>query len=188
MKKINLRKMLLALADVFIIVVSGILANYILLLVGYIGAASSKGLLSYIVIDLVMCLFTLYISGTYSKLWRYFNAKDYMVCGIAVFSGFTLGFVISLFLQIPQRKIFCIVHFAIALVGILAFRFVFRRTFLDLTEAGRAEGGERTLIVGAGNAGRMIVREIHNAKEQGDVNNPSKSIIPVCFVDDDLKS
>lgn len=187
MKKINLRKMLLALADVFIIVVSGILANYILLLVGYIGAASSKGLLSYIVIDLVMCLFTLYISGTYSKLWRYFNAKDYMVCGIAVFSGFTLGFVISLFLQIPQRKIFCIVHFAITLVGILAFRFVFRRAFLDLTEAGRAEGGERTLIVGAGNAGRMIVREIHNAKEQGDVNNPSKSIIPVCFVDDDLK-
>ena len=109
------------------------------------------------------------------------------MCGTAVFSGFTLGFVISLFLQIPQRKIFCIVHFAIALVGILAFRFVFRRTFLDLTEAGRAEGGERTLIVGAGNAGRMIVREIHNAKEQGDVNNPSKSIIPVCFVDDDLK-
>lgn len=187
MKKINLRKMFLALADVFIIVVSGILANYILLLVGYIGTASSKGLLSYIVIDLVMCLFTLYISGTYSKLWRYFNAKDYIVCGTAVFSGFTLGFVISLFLQIPQRKIFCIVHFAIALVGILAFRFVFRRTFLDLTEAGRAEGGERTLIVGAGNAGRMIVREIHNAKEQGDVNNPSKSIIPVCFVDDDLK-
>ena len=187
MKKINLRKMFLALADVFIIVVSGILANYILLLVGYIGTASSKGLLSYIVIDLVMCLFTLYISGTYSKLWRYFNAKDYMVCGTAVFSGFTLGFVISLFLQIPQRKIFCIVYFAIALVGILAFRFVFRRAFLDLTEAGRAEGGERTLIVGAGNAGRMIIREIHNANEQNDVNNPSKSIIPICFVDDDLK-
>lgn len=187
MKKINLRKMFLALADVFIIVVSGILANYILSLVGYIGTAASKGLLSYIVINLVMCLFTLYISGTYSKLWRYFNAKDYIVCGIAVFSGFTLGFVISLFLQIPQRKIFCIVYFAIALVGILAFRFVFRKAFLDLTEAGRAEGGERTLIVGAGNAGRMIIREIHNANEQNDVNNPSKSIIPVCFVDDDLK-
>lgn len=187
MKKINLRKVLLALADVFIIVVSGILANYILSLVGYIGTAASKGLLSYIVIDLVMCLLTLYISGTYSRLWRYFNAKDYIVCGIAVFSGFTLGFVISLFLQIPQRKIFCTVYFAIALVGILAFRFVFRKAFLDLTEAGRAEGGERTLIVGAGNAGRMIVREIHNAKEQSEVNNPSKNIIPVCFVDDDLK-
>lgn len=187
MKKINLRKVLLALADVFIIVVSGILANYILSLVGYIGTAASKGLLSYIVIDLVMCLFTLYISGTYSKLWRYFNAKDYIVCGIAVFSGFALGFVISLFLQIPQRKIFCAVYFAIALVGILAFRFVFRKAFLDLTEAGRAEGGERTLIVGAGNAGRMIVREIHNAKEQSEVNNPSNNIIPVCFVDDDLK-
>ena len=100
MKKINLRKMFLALADVFIIVVSGILANYILLLVGYIGAASSKGLLSYIVIDLVMCLFTLYISGTYSKLWRYFNAKDYIVCGTAVFSGFSEG----LFLTLPRQE------------------------------------------------------------------------------------
>ncbi len=187
MKKINLRKVLLALADVFIIVVSGILANYILSLVGYIGTSASKGLLSYIVIDLVMCLFTLYISGTYSKLWRYFNAKDYIVCGIAVFSGFALGFVISLFLQIPQRKIFCTVYFAIALIGILIFRFIFRKAFLDLTEAGRAEGGERTLIVGAGDAGIMIVREIHNAKEQSELNNPSKNIIPVCFVDDDLR-
>ncbi len=185
MKKINLRKVLLALADVFIIVVSGILANYILSLVGYIGTVASKGLLSYIVINLVMCLLTLHISGAYSRLWRYFNAKDYIVCGIAVFAGFALGFVISLFLQIPQRKIFGIVYFAIALIGILAFRFIFRRAFLDLTEAGRAEGGERTLIVGAGNAGRMIIHEIHNA--QNDVDNPSKNIIPVCFVDDDLK-
>lgn len=41
----------------------------------------------------------------------------------------------------------------------------------------RQEGqrAESALIVGAGNAGRMIVREIHNAKEQGDVNNPSKA-------------
>lgn len=185
MKKLNVRKVLLALADVFILVVSGILANYILSLVGYIGTAASKGLLSYIVIDLVMCLLTLYISGTYSRLWRYFNAKDYVFCGVAVFAGFALGFVISLFLQIPQRKVFCVVYFAIALIGILAFRFIFRRAFLDLTEAGRAEGGERTLIVGAGNAGRMIVHEIHNA--QSDLNNPSRNIIPVCFVDDDIK-
>ena len=87
MKKINLRKVLLALADVFIIVVSGILANYILSLVGYIGTAASKGLLSYIVIDLVMCLFTLYISGTYSKLWRYFNAKIILYAELPFFRG-----------------------------------------------------------------------------------------------------
>ena len=87
MKKINLRKMFLALADVFIIVVSGILANYILLLVGYIGAASSKGLLSYIVIDLVMCLFTLYISGTYSKLWRYLTQRTILCAELPSFRG-----------------------------------------------------------------------------------------------------
>ena len=56
MKKINLRKMLLALADVFIIVVSGILANYILLLVGYIGAASSKGLVELLLLLILSCV------------------------------------------------------------------------------------------------------------------------------------
>ena len=103
MKKINLRKMFLALADVFIIVVSGILANYILLLVGYIGAASSKGLLSYIVIDLVMCLFTLYISGTYSKLWRYWVYAR--LCNLVVFADSAeKDFLYSTFRNSPCRN------------------------------------------------------------------------------------
>ena len=43
MKKINIRKLVLALADILIIVVSGIVLNYVLSLTGVIGAEASRG-------------------------------------------------------------------------------------------------------------------------------------------------
>lgn len=184
MKRINFRKLVLVLADVFIIVISGIIANFTLSLVGSIGVETSRSLLYYIVIDLIMCVFTLFVSGAYSRMWRYFNIKDYITCSVAVAVGFALGYIVSMILHIPQRKIFLITYFVIALIGVLAFRFIFRRAFLNLTEAGRAEVYERTLIVGAGKAGKMILTEIKNARY--DENSPVRNIFPVCFVDDDI--
>lgn len=183
MGKFNLRKLVLALADIFIIIISGIISNYILSLIAPLMVESSRGLLYYIVIDLIMCIFALLISGSYSKLWRYFRIKDYVICGCATLVGFVAGYTVSNILQIPQRKIFVLTYFAISVIGILLFRFVFRKAFIDLTEAGRIVNAERTMIVGAGNAGRMIVTEIQNA--QYDENNPSRNLLPVCFVDDD---
>lgn len=182
--KINIRKLLLAFADVFIIIISGLITNFILSLSGSIGPEASRGLLYYVAIDLVMCVFTLLVSGTYSRLWRYFDIKDYIVCGTAVFAGFGLGYLMSYILQIPQRKVFILVYFIITLIGILGFRFVFKQAFLDLTEYGRAENCQRTLIVGAGIAGTMILTELLNARY--DENNPSRQYEPVCFVDDDV--
>ncbi len=183
MGKINLRKLLLAFIDVFIIVISGLITNFVLSLTSFFGAEASYGLMYYIVIDLIMCLFALFVAGAYSRLWRYFNIKDYVVCGIAVIIGFALGFLVSLILGIPQRKIFVLLYCAISVIGILSFRFIFKRAFLDLTEFGRMENCERTLIVGAGHAGRMILTEIENARY--DENSPSRNILPVCFADDD---
>lgn len=183
MGKINIRKILLAFADIFIIVISGIITNFLLSFVGFIGAEASRGLVYYIIIDLIMCLFALFVAGSYSRLWRYFNIKDYLSCGLAVVIGFALGYLVSFILGIPQRKIFILIYFVISLIGILLFRFMFKKAFLNLTEYGRLENCERTLIIGAGNAGRMILTEIENAKY--DANSPTRKIIPVCFVDDD---
>lgn len=184
MRKVNFRKLVLAFADIFIIVVSGIISNYILSLFNFSGAEADRGLLYSIVINLIMCIFTLFVSGAYSRLWRYFNIKDYLVCGIAMVFGFTGGCIVTMILQQkPQNFIFILLYLIIATVGVLGFRFIFKKAFLDLTEVGRAEVYERTLIVGAGNAGRMILTEIENAKY--DENSPTRNILPVCFVDDD---
>lgn len=184
MKKINYRKFVLAIADVLIIVVSGLITNFILSLAGTIGVEASRGLLYYIVIDLAFCIPIMYLFGSYSRLWRYFKKSDYMMCAIAMAIGFILGYFITTFLQVPQRKIFVLLYFMIATAGVLLFRLIFKKTFLDLTEAGRVENYKRTLIVGAGNAGRMILTEILNSRY--DKNSPTRNLIPVCFVDDDI--
>ena len=184
MKKINYRKLVLALADIFIIIVGGIIVNYILQLVFPTASLTSLGLLYSIVIDLIMCLFFMFISGSYSKLWRYFNIKDYLSCGFAMLGGFVSGYLVMFVLQRPQQIVFALLYFIIATIGVLTFRFVFKRTFLDLTEAGRSEAYERTLIVGAGMAGKMILTEIQNSRY--DENSPVRNILPVCLVDDDV--
>ncbi len=183
MKKVNYRKLVLAVADIFIIIVSGIVTNYIFSLIFPVATVASRGLLYSIVFDLIMCIFFMFAVGAYTRLWRYFNIKDYIACGFAMLSGFASAYIISLILQVPQNLIFVLSYFIVATFGVLLFRFIFKRTFLDLTEVGRFEAYERTLIVGAGMAGKMILTEIQNSRY--DENSPVRNILPVCFVDDD---
>ena len=182
--KLNYRKLILLLADIFMISVSGVILNYILSLVGWIGPEGNKGLLYFIILNDLTCVLMLLISGAYNKLWRYFNIRDYIFSGAAMAVGFAMSYGILLLLGHRPRKIFWVLFFIMTSLGVLLFRYIFKRTFLDLTKAGERESLVRTLIVGAGQAGRLILREIENS--QFDENNPSKNLLPVGFVDDDI--
>lgn len=185
MHRINYRKLVLAIADIFIIITSGIISNFLLSLISSDIVFAGKELLYAVVIDLIMCVFMMFFFGAYSRLWRNFNIKDYVSCIISMGIGFALAEVVMLIFEIRQNIIFLITYFLVATVGVCLFRFIFRKTFLDLTKAGREEGiFERTLIVGAGRAGQMILQEILNSRN--DLNNPSHKIMPVCFADDDV--
>ncbi len=183
MRKVNLRKLVLAVADIFIIVISGILSNYLLSLFG-MTALASRELLYAIVLNLLVCILFMFVAGGYSRLWRYFNFKDYGICLGAMFGGFLVGKILTMILELRQSVSFGFLYFVIATTGILLFRFAFKQTFLDLTKEGRSENCDRTLIVGAGKAGRMILTEIQNADY--DKKSPVRQLLPVCFVDDDV--
>ena len=184
MKNFGYRKVILLFADIFIIVTSGVMLNYALSLIGWIGPEGSKELLYYIIVTILTCVLTLVVSGAYTRLWRYFNIKDYIICGAATASGFALGFGLLLLFGKRPRLLFWGLFFLTAVTGVLLFRFLFNRTFLELTEVGYRENASRTLIVGAGQAGRLIAREIKNA--DFDENNPSKNLLAVGFIDDDI--
>ncbi len=184
MKKFNYRKLVLILADIFIITVSAILLNYVLALTHIIGPEASKGLLYYIIIDVITCAFMLMLFGSYSKAWRYFNIRDYLITAVSMTAGFGLGYIILMLFKVPTRKIFFLLFFVAATAGVLLFRLVFKRAFLSIAEEKEEKKLSRTLIVGAGNAGRMIVTEIFNARS--DQSNPSHSLEAVGFVDDDI--
>ncbi len=183
MRNFNLRKVVLMLADIFIIITSGLALNYALAVTKVIGAEANGTLFYYMVINLLSCSLMLFAFGAYSRLWRYFDIKDYIVCAFAMAVGFVIGFAVLTMMDMSPRKIFVLLYFVVATTGVLLFRFIFKRTFLELVDSGLDENSERTLIVGAGHAGRMILTEIKNARS--DVNNPSHKILPVCLVDDD---
>ena len=170
MIKFNYRKIILLFADVFIIVVSGIVLNYVLSLTKVISAEASGMLLYYLVINILTCELMMLLFGSYSRIWRYFNIRDYIMCAAGMTSGFVVGYGVLFLINMKPHRFFFILYYLIATVGVLLFRFLFKSTFLELTRFGESTPHKRTMIVGAGQAGRMILTEIHNA--QNDSKNP----------------
>ena len=155
LQKFQYRKAALSLADAFIIAVSGIIANYILLTLH--DGISHKQLSVSIVLSVITCLGGLLIFGAYNKLWRYFNSKDYLSCVNGTLIGITVSCIFTYILKgaVPLRYV-CL-HAALTIIGICLFRFIFKRTFIDLTEAGRHEAKhKRTMMIGGGQACKML--------------------------------
>ena len=123
--KLNYRKLILLLADIFMISVSGVILNYILSLVGWIGPEGNKGLLYFIILNDLTCVLMLLISGAYNKLWRYFNIRDYIFSGAAMAVGFAMSYGILLLLGHRPRKIFWVLFFIMTSLGVLLFRYIF---------------------------------------------------------------
>ncbi len=192
MKRFNFGKNLLMIVDVILVAISALVSNLVVSLMCVIFKfpmdkfVVNEVRLTWIVfLNALFCFFSLFICGAYTKVWRDFNKKDYLYCSTGVAVGLLLsGFFASL-AEKQGNPLFYVVNFVITVFVITLFRFLFKRTFIDLTEVGRSENYERTLIVGAGQAARMILTDITNAN--ADPNNPSRNILPVCLVDDDPK-
>ncbi len=190
MSRFNFRKNLLMIADVLIIALSALVSNVVLALGCVVFKQPQRlfvvndiRLLWIILLNGLFCFFMLFICGAYTRVWRDFSKKDYVYCSVGVMAGLALSMFFASLADKQANWAFYVVNFIVATGSIILFRFVFKHTFMDLTEVGRSENYERTLIVGAGQAAKMILTDIESAKN--DENNPSRNILPVCMVDDD---
>lgn len=143
--------------------------------------------LPYVVAASLM-IFTLF--GLYDKFWRYVGQRDYVgiVQAVIVATLFVPGFN-ALFhpvsvasgrgevtLSVPTGVVAS--FFLLALVFIGGSRFVARTVYERPLSGFRPRpGARRVLIIGAGDGGRLVLREI--------VRNPDLGLSPVGFVDDD---
>ncbi len=185
MEKINIRKIVLMIADAFVVFVSGALTSFVLSFfwLNPMYDSSRKSTIIYILINVLMCFFALYVCGAYNKLWRYFDAKDYLSCGLGMFIGSGLTALLASTFNAQPRWQYIAISFGISTLGIVLFRFVFRQAFLTIAVDGKKYQKHRTMIIGAGQACRMILNEIKNA--QTDPKNPAHKYEPVCLIDDD---
>lgn len=183
MKKFNIRKLILAIADVFIICVGTLITNYIFTALHKGYAQPLRGLGYIMIADVILSVLVLYSLGCYSKMWRYFRARDYLLCAAGMFIGQFLAIVIFFALGKSFSKMFFFVNFLVTAAGAVLFRFAFRKSFLLLTETGKYDKTQRTLIIGAGHAAMMILSELQSARY--DPNNKWSRFEPVGLVDDD---
>ena len=131
----------------------------------------------------------IYIGGEYKKAWKLISKRDYLSCVIEVLIGTVLTGVVLHFWNIGNYGAINFSYFAflgstfiISVLGIIAIRFFAKRYFVFLINAGQEDVIKKALIVGAGNAGKILALEISNSKNSG---NKDFYYSLVGFVDDD---
>lgn len=184
LEKFSVRRIILAFADVFIIISSALTANFVL---SFFNADVSRSdtLISFVVCSLTCCG-ALFIFGAYSKLWRFFNKRDYLSCINGVVFGFLAAGIIVYIIRKDVPATFLAVQAAFALVGVCLFRFLFKETFVTFSKSRTDGSRKRTMIVGGGQTCRMILTEIENAQRSPYEDNKASAMYdPVCIIDDD---
>ena len=182
MRGFSVRKVILAVIDMFIVIVSALITNYGLSIL-HIPDVNNMRLGVVIFMNIVLCFLALLVCGAYSKLWRHFKKTDYLSCVLGMFIGSAFSVIFQVITEHYTNIYFIVVNAIVSTLGVCLFRFMFKNAFLAVREEKNEEVGIRTLIIGAGIAGKIIIKEMEYAKSDSD--NPAGCYRPICLVDDD---
>ena len=183
MRNFKCRKIVLAVADVFIICVAALIANFILSFAGR--EIDESKLIVSIAVSAICCVGGMTIAGAYHKLWRYFNSKDYLTCVYGSVVGIVGSAAIVYMIAGSFYLIYSLLHLALIIIGVCLFRFLFKSTFITLTKP-KVFKGKRTMVIGGGQACKTILKEIHNAQKSPYSGDKQVTVFdPVCIIDDD---
>ena len=181
-KNFKCRKIILAFADAFIISIAALIANFILSFVGR--ALDESWIIISIAVSSICCIGSLLITGAYSKLWRYFNRKDYLTCIYGAIVGIVVSASIVYIISSEIYPLYTFLHLLLLTIGICAFRYLFKCTFINHVKA-QPFKGKRTMVIGGGQACKTILKEIHNAQNSPYSGDKQVTLFdPVCIIDD----
>ena len=190
-RSFNIRKIWFMLADALIVVLSSLVSNAVVSWYGVVRygetinvAVQPMRILIVMALEVLFCFFMLFVFGAYNHAWRDLKPKDFALTGVATALGLGISYAFAYFVGRPVSKMYMTLNLVVTVIAIVGFHYIFKKTLNTLKNSGEVDTRERTLIVGAGNAARMILQEIQFA--QKDPNNPSNSINPVALVDDNL--
>ncbi len=129
---------------------------------------------------IVFCIIVFYFLRLYKSIWRFASYNELLRTMMASFITCVFHIVfITIFLQRMPISYYCIG--AVLQFGlVLSIRFSYRFVLLLRKETGlgnnRGERSSNVMIIGAGEAGQMLLRDVNRARELSDK--------VVCFIDD----
>jgi FlaA1/EpsC-like NDP-sugar epimerase len=141
--------------------------------------------LPFLAVSLVIKPVVFYVFGMYTRYWRYATANDLLTVTLAVFASSVvmtayvgIGRALNLAGDFSRPVLLIDWLLTLGLVGGLRMSVrVVGEAHEKSRRSGAARTGKRVLVVGAGDAGALVVREMQR--------NPQLAMTPVGFLDDD---
>lgn len=175
------RKLLLGSLDTFI-VISAVLIAYLLRFDLNVPSQYVNTALYVMVVIAVFTVISLKYQKMYRRVWQYASIGELIsiikAATLAEVGFYAFHWTMNLFLPVLMvpRSIYPI-SWALIVLGIGGSRFawrIFRDTYLQTRQRNK---GKNVLIVGAGNAGALVVKELKQSTDS--------ELYPVAFIDDD---
>lgn len=129
-----------------------------------------------------LMIISFYLFRLYHRVWTYASTGELIAIIIAISAGTAGVFILSFFIQTPLPRSVVLMSWAFNILIIGGSRFAWRMYVQTKKTNGHNSGNKKekkkALIVGAGDAGVMVAREMQNH---------DNGLVPVGFVDDDIK-
>ncbi|MFQ5709795.1 MAG: SDR family NAD(P)-dependent oxidoreductase [bacterium] len=168
------RWLLKVLIDMTIIATAYYLA-FLIRFDGHLSQTDWHGFLRTVPILVLSSILLFNISKIYQGLWKYASIKELVrlvsIHSIA-WSAFIFSIVVTRSYWVPRSVL--VIYWSLALLFLGGIRMAYR--ILYRQPGRRIAARKRVLVVGAGNSGEMIVRQM--------INNPHYGYVPIAFVDD----
>jgi len=180
--KLLLRQTFLVVSDIVFFALSSFLSLWLRFEFAYKDLANTDFLWNVIkmfplTIPIALVVYLLF--GLYRSLWRFASEREMMhvVFACMVASSVQTGLQFALGYPLPRSFLF--INFLVLTSATLCLRFSFRlaRTIKENRAAINVDKKSRTMIIGAGDAGATILRELQRS--------PKSNNKVVCLVDDD---
>lgn len=167
-------------ADIFIFIFSAYLA-FLIRFEGIIPARYFHSIIMLAVVNILICLPVFLYQKLYRFTWAFVSIQEMVMLLRAIFYSFSITLLIlfllrdyPLFSGFPRSTIFISYFFIFVFCSGVR---LFKRAYLLFFQKNRKiEYGQRTLIIGAGDAGEQILRSIMSRQDS--------NYLPVGFLDD----
>lgn len=159
---------LLVLVDILLITVSGFLALYI----RYDFRFSNMEMryvdfeIQYLAANLLITILLFVLFKLYRSVWRFASTTELLNVIGACSASILIQIVLMAFLGMRMPVSYYLMKYVLLIVGIGTVRFTYRilRMLQERRMGERKDARKRTMIIGGGEAGAMIIKELQNSR------------------------
>ncbi len=137
-------------------------------------------LLQHIIVFSIIFIVILYFFRLYESLWELASLDEFLLATGGCVSGGIGIFIFDSIIKTPVPRSIVVLATILVTICVVGFRILFRvaRRYLSISDIKGEKSVSRVMIVGAGSAGSIIIKEMKQ-------NSGAKALMPVCLVDDD---